>query len=417
MFPALLVVLAFLPAIGVSLLALRLRWTGLPDPATRIGCIDGARGYLALAVMVHHFAIWLAVLQGAPWVAPDSNVLQNLGHGAVALFFMVTGALFAGRIANGFWLTDWRSLYVSRVFRLVPLFWFVFVLVNAIAFARNGLATGLAKYAEGAAKWMLFLGLPPLNNVDAGRIVAYAPWTLKYEWICYFALPAVAVLFGFIQTIVGRILAVTVLSCLCAAAILIWTFPPTIDTALRLLIPFFFGMIGMMLVRYPFVAKALRSPVAALIGAAALLGELIAFPDSFAFLPCVVLFVFFVPIVAGNSYFGLFAARPSIVLGEASYGIYLLHGIVLFVAFADASPLMAHYGSVPFWLLLPFLACVVAVAAIAAHEWLEKPAIRFGRRFRTQPSRTAVTSTSTLNSGRVNPETITSVDAKAFPAT
>src|SRR5437588_2635390 len=32
-------------------------------------------------------------------------------------------------------------------------------------------------------------------------------------------------------------------------------------------------------------------------------------------------------------------------------------------------------------------------------------------------ARTAVTSTSTLNSGRVKPETITSVDAKALPAT
>jgi hypothetical protein len=34
-----------------------------------------------------------------------------------------------------------------------------------------------------------------------------------------------------------------------------------------------------------------------------------------------------------------------------------------------------------------------------------------------QSARTAVTSTSTLNSGRVKPETITSVEAKALPET
>ena len=35
----------------------------------------------------------------------------------------------------------------------------------------------------------------------------------------------------------------------------------------------------------------------------------------------------------------------------------------------------------------------------------------------SQPTRTAVTSTSTLNSGRVKPETITSVEAKLLPGT
>lgn len=30
----------------------------------RIGCVDGLRGYLALAVMVHHFFIWLQVTGG-----------------------------------------------------------------------------------------------------------------------------------------------------------------------------------------------------------------------------------------------------------------------------------------------------------------------------------------------------------------
>jgi peptidoglycan/LPS O-acetylase OafA/YrhL len=174
----------------------------------------------------------------------------------------------------------------------------------------------------------------------------------------------------------------------------------------------------MMLAHHPLIANALRSRVAALAGIAALLVEMTLFPDSFAFIPSLVLLIFFAPVVAGNPYFGLFAARPSIVLGEASYGIYLLHGIVLFLALVDAAPLMAIYGPQAFWPALPLLAVVVVMASIAIHELLEKPAIRFGHRFkRAQPARTAVTSTSTLNSGRVKPETITSVEAKALPDT
>jgi peptidoglycan/LPS O-acetylase OafA/YrhL len=345
-------------------------------------------------------------------------VLQNFGQGAVALFFMVTGALFGDKIAKGFRRTDWWSLYVSRVFRLVPLFWFAFALVTVIVFARNGLTTDLATYADAAAKWLLFVDMPKIDGADAGRVVAYAPWTLPYEWICYFSLPFVAVILSRASGAAARLITVAVLAGLCAAAPRVASFlPPTVYWSLLLLIPFFFGMTAMILARDPVAARVLRSSWAALAGIAALLFEVIVFPASFAFIPYIFLFLFFAPIVAGNSYFGLFSARPSIVLGEASYGTYLLHGIVLFIALADAAPLMDRYGPAPFWLLLPVLAIVVVAAAIALHEWLEKPAIRFGRRFRAQPSRTAVTSTSTLNSGRVKPDTITSVEAKALPGT
>jgi len=84
-------------------------------------------------------------------------------------------------------------------------------------------------------------------------------------------------------------------------------------------------------------------------------------------------------VAAGNSYFGVFSARPSIVLGEASYGIYLLHGVVLYIALADATPFMERYGPAPFWLALPFIVAAVVAAAILAHGLIEKPAIRAGR--------------------------------------
>lgn len=53
-------IIACMVATVVADLAVR---GGFPVPggARRIGCVDGMRGYLALSVMIHHFAIWIQV--------------------------------------------------------------------------------------------------------------------------------------------------------------------------------------------------------------------------------------------------------------------------------------------------------------------------------------------------------------------
>lgn len=76
---------------------------------------------------------------------------------------------------------------MARVFRLTPLFWFVFLLVNLIVAVRSGLDVVTADYAAAAAQWLLFIALPPLGAWMP--VVAYAPCTLTYEWLCYFTLP------------------------------------------------------------------------------------------------------------------------------------------------------------------------------------------------------------------------------------
>ena len=64
----------------------------VPGGARRIGCVDGLRGYLALSVMIHHFAIWIQVTRlDGQWQPLTRNILNSMGSGAVALFFMTTG--------------------------------------------------------------------------------------------------------------------------------------------------------------------------------------------------------------------------------------------------------------------------------------------------------------------------------------
>lgn len=372
-------IFCLLLALTVAALINRTGWIELPVGETRIGCIDGLRGYLALCVMVHHFVIWLAVLQGSGWQAPSNHVFQNFGQGAVALFFMVTGALFYRKVVRGFWGTNWGALFTSRIFRLTPLMWFAFVVVNLVVMTEHDLHPMTREYITRALKWLFFLGLPPLNGFDAGRVVAYAPWTLMYEWMCYLALPLLAIALGATQLAGYRLVLLTMLTAASALTNWMWFPSGTVGTFLSLFVPFLLGMIAFEINQVPQVRRALMSPGAACFGFAALGFELSMFPGSFAFVPCILLGCFFFPVVAGNSYFGAFAARPSILLGEASYGIYLLHGIVLYVALSHSGALMASYGPSAFWVALPFLITIVVVASVAAHRWIELPMMVFGK--------------------------------------
>src|ERR1700761_4154599 len=89
-----------------------------PDHITEL---DGLRALAALSVFVSHAGLYSHYLATGRWelVAP---VFTVLGQGGVALFFMITGFLFWGRLLRAHGRPDWRILYIGRVFRIGPLY-------------------------------------------------------------------------------------------------------------------------------------------------------------------------------------------------------------------------------------------------------------------------------------------------------
>ncbi|MGV8546907.1 acyltransferase family protein, partial [Pseudomonas aeruginosa] len=66
--------------------------------ASRFVTIDGLRGYPALFVFLHHASIWYDYLtDGLGQLAPR-RLYADFGQASVALFFMVTGFLFAHEV-------------------------------------------------------------------------------------------------------------------------------------------------------------------------------------------------------------------------------------------------------------------------------------------------------------------------------
>lgn len=329
--------LALLAAAGV------LRW--LPGaaraqrdrPAGRLASLDGLRGFLALAVFIHHAAITWFFLQSGSWASPPSRLLIHAGGTAVSLFFMVTAFLFWGRVLDRGNQLSWRELYIGRIARLAPLYLFVLALMLLICFARGGwqLAVPLAELAGGLGHWLLFtlLAAPDLNGfASTGNLMAGVVWSLRYEWMFYLALPVLALGCGAWRAWRAALFGVA------ALALLLCFINPAVFADPSRQLCFLGGFVAAHWVRAP-ALRALASGLAAAAVALVALGLVLTLSETpFAWAPQLGLTVFFTVVASGNDLFGLLRLRAAAWLGEISYSVYLLHGLLLWLVFRAATP-------------------------------------------------------------------------------
>lgn len=346
----------------------------LPPEERRIGCIDGLRGYLALSVLIHHFIIWFQVTRlGGSWSIPSVNLFNQFGAAGVALFFMTTGLVFYPRVLAGFRACSWLAVYTSRVFRIVPLVVVSVVIVTVIIAMRTG--RGLdSNYPKAAALWVSSWSEPSLLGYpDSGRINAYVLWSLWNEWMFYLLmLPVCALLIDFLRPWLPTwVLPVALLLGIFAAR-------AVTRRSITYLPLFVVGMFAYEISRRAEIAQLLRSSEASIVAAISLGVGMIGFQDPYGW--AMPLFgIFFACVACGNDMGGLLRTRGALVLGECSYGIYLLHGILLSLVFVDAGWLTGLLGADQVPVLLPLVAVLMVVATSITFLLVERPAIRAGR--------------------------------------
>ena len=336
----------------------------LPSGA-RDGCIDGSRGFLALFVFFHHFAIFQHWKSGGEWLAPNNHLMNNLGVVSVQIFFMITAYLFIKKIKKG--NVSWPKLYKSRFFRVAPLYLFaVFITI----FYSTLLATRSAtpeEYLLSLTRWLLYYGDGFPGYHDANNITAGVTWTLKYEWLFYLSLP----LFAFF---INKKL--TILLFLGMLVLYGINFSHAAIAAVYLM-PFAMGWFMVVLEEKGFTWMKVKfdtpvmSALMLIIFALALSLNAETRIGMLSIQLCG--FMLFLLISQGCSVFGLLRSRPAVILGEVSYSIYLTHGITLFT--------LSTFFNVPLSLYtLPLFAFVVVMLSMATYKYIEKPFIDFGRR-------------------------------------
>jgi len=375
------------PSIAVITLCLILVWPKrlwrfLDDAPSAQGqryiTVDGLRGFLALAVVLHHCVVSYRFHQTDEWQLPPSSFYSIIGQAGVAVFFMITAFLFWGRLLDQGKRIDWFALYCSRFFRIVPLYWVVVVLMLIIVAIESGfhLAVPSGQLSKQVFRWLLpaiLKELPLVNGYEhTFTITAGVTWTLYYEWMFYFSLPMLAI-------------AATRRSLLAFVPVVIWLIfilPETLSDGFTrdLVAMFVIGMVAASIVRRSpgFIGDSkLKSAAAAVL----LVFPLLTRSTAYEWVSIVSLGGFFILVSSGASLFGLLTTRSAIRLGSIGYGLYLLQGIVITI-FHSPHVLgdFADKGPAQVWLTTLAISFALVCAAAASYQFVEKPCIVIGKR-------------------------------------
>ena len=374
-----------------------------PIPARgRIGNVDILRAVAALAVLViHAYALGgrVAPIKAQHWYDVPLITLAS----GVWLFFGISGYVisrpFVERLIGGRPLPRWGPYALRRGLRIFPLYWVALSLLIAI----DG--------AAGTRAWQLPFHYLLLNNLIPGRQEALFPsaWTLTLEVLFYVALPvlALAVRSRWRSISAERLAGLVIISWI--ASIVFTTFADLqgdgeIGLWLRGSLPAMWQMFcpGILLAIVPhlpwsrghrWAVAAQRGRLAIGIAIAALVPAAIlssAAPLDYGVVAYQLLVDASRPLFAVG--YGLIIAaairgRPwgararwPLELGLISYGIYLLHPLVIDLLLrVHGSPLRQND-------LLGFLvnaACVTALIvplSLVSWRYFEREFIRLGRR-------------------------------------
>ncbi|HWE78936.1 MAG TPA: acyltransferase [Pseudolabrys sp.] len=354
-----------------------------PIPKSLPG-LTGLRGLAALWVVLYHYCcLYLPALDG-DWLGG----LLSRGYLAVDLFFLLSGFVLAhvySDAAERKGLTFFRSFMRARVARIYPLHLFVLALFLAMAFAVRGI-----HYVQDGAYYPLPLtgarslealvaNVLMLQGVQAGELSwNYPTWSISVEFAAYLMFPLVV---GLLWRVSGR----TLLAAALAALVAVWALGYVAGgdmnqwdglTALwRGLPQFFLGCICYRVYRQGLVdARAW----AGLVFAAALLMLYFDYRDVvvLTLFPLVILCAVSARGVSGR----ILNARPVVLLGEISFSVYLVHGLVQHATTHALNALKLDHTEFSVghsWLALVLMLLVVFVLSIASYRFFERPMRRW----------------------------------------
>lgn len=290
----------------------------------RYESMDSMRFFLASAVVFHHSLLMFNLNVNGAWASPyDITKDVYLSKIAVSIFFAITGYLFWRSIKKE--SINWAQFYYRRFFRIAPLILFQSLLsIILILLITKGYPKWHPSFDEVLSWFNVFSNKKvAINNYSQSWVTtAGVYWTLVYEWGFYFSLP---LLWFFRKNPTEFVIASLFLIVYGASYI------TNIKIPFDYIILFF---IGMLVVEFKSCVNFNKKTL-----------------DILLLLSIVLLFKFRPPYFSVNSYvnvlifiilfcivnkadlFGLLRIPAFIYLGQVSYSIYIMHGIVLFVLY------------------------------------------------------------------------------------
>ena len=343
--------------------------------SARYSALDGLRGFAALSVFFHHVAITYYFIVAGEWSHAGSRFYTLLGPVGVSLFFMITGFLFWGKMLRTKGRPAWQELYIHRIFRIGPLYLFVVLVMLFIVFAKTGfqLLESPSAVMGSALQW-LALGIidtqPDVNAYQAKYVLAGVTWTIFYEWVFYASLIATAFFargrMHLVYICVGLVLS------LITRRFLHWE-----SSGFAML--FLCGMSVASLL-HENIKLRLPPKLSSAIALACISAVLIWSENGYGIPTILLLAIFFYLVCSGTSVFGLLTATPATRLGNISYSIYLMQGLVLTTVFAITPVKNFAMASVlNYWTIGTLCLCLLLVCAALGYAFIERPGIALGK--------------------------------------
>jgi peptidoglycan/LPS O-acetylase OafA/YrhL len=358
--------IAFLTAYGIQR---GIKW----EPRSqRYESIDGMRGFLAICVFIHHSNIWERFIHTGKWELGDSKFFNQLGQTSVSLFFAITSFLFITKLIEsrkkGF---NWRNFFISRIFRLMPMYYFsiLLLIISAMFITRWKLNVEISELIQSIFRWMLFsiVGTQNINGLSPTWIInAGVVWSLPYEWLFYFSLPLVSLLI--LKNKPQIVYIFTSIAFVVFFYIVHGVLPQHIYS-------FISGGIAPFLIEYTSLSKKISEGVGSgiVVGCFLAIGQFYTAED----VRCILLIsIAFTTIALGNSLFGILRNNTLKFLGEISYSTYLLHGIVVsnIFIFGFGLETLKHFSSVQYCsLVIALVTPIVVIVSFLGFKYIEQP--------------------------------------------
>ncbi len=368
-------VMIFISYITAHILA-KLNYFGfLFERKGRYGAIDGLRGYLAISVFIHHFIITWYWHSTGKWTKPPEVYFQNFGKIGVMIFFMITGFLFITKIISDNGKTDWYRFFKSRIFRIYPLYLFVLLIVSLVVFYKTDfhLNVELFTLLKEYIRWFVYYGFTINDYSDTRHIIAGVDWTLKYEWLFYLSLPLIAWILNKNKFMI--LLFIFFISTLSFLNLHYF------DIKTIHFLMFVIGGLVAYLNSYKLnITHIVHNKYYSIFTLVALLFSLF-YPHTYSLIQIVSVSVFFTSVALGNTIFGFFESKASILLGEISYSIYLLHGLILYILFSVIDIIdLSKISLLQYEYTMPIIVILLILISTITHIVIELPGIRYGKK-------------------------------------
>lgn len=262
----------------------------------------------------------------------------------------------------------------------MPLYVFAMLLLFLVVTCVSGwvLNEPLLDVVTECIGWLAFTE-PDINGIGSTRlIVAAVVWSLAFEWLFYFSLPFWGLLLFKIRASYNVILFAGIL-----LVIFIWIivqFYPI--NALGRMSPFLGGIAAAFAARNAQITRLASSKITSVLIIALLVISVVYFPNIYSPVPYLCFVLAFIGIACGNTLFGVLSHKASRLLGQISYSIYILHGLLLFVTFRFilGFKFVAEQTSLGYWVILACCGVVLVIVCSFTYYYIERPCINIAGR-------------------------------------